>query len=60
MNEEKLESEAERMTQLLKGKTVKLCARHEPGELAIIFKDGTRLFINSKSKLDFSITGDDS
>lgn len=57
MNEKELKSEAKQMTALLKGKAVKLCARHRPDELVVFFNDGTRLFVDSKSELDFSITG---
>lgn len=52
-----LEEEADRLTELLRGKVVKLCARHETGELVIIFKDGTRLFVNARSELELSVTG---
>ena len=56
MNEEELESEAEELTELLRGKAVKRCARHRPGEVVLFFEDGTRLFVNAKSELDFSVT----
>jgi hypothetical protein len=56
MNSKDLELEADRITELLKAKTVKCCMRHDSGELVVIFKDGTKLFVNSKSELHFSIT----
>lgn len=52
-----LEEESDRLTELLKRKVVKLCARHETGELVIIFKDGTRLFVSAESELELSVTG---
>ncbi|MET0105067.1 MAG: hypothetical protein ABW072_07970 [Sedimenticola sp.] len=53
----RLEEEAEKITELLKGKTVKACVRNDECELLIIFEDGGRLFVNSSDELDFSITG---
>ena len=52
-----LNEEAEKITELLTGKVVERCIRHEDGELVIKFQCGTTLFINSEKKLDFSITG---
>jgi hypothetical protein len=56
MKKDILETEAQRMTELLKGKVLKSCLRHNSDELVIIFKDGSRLFVNSKENLEFSIT----
>jgi len=52
-----LEEEAARLTELLHGKQVKVIYRHGETELVIIFVDETRLFIDSNTCLDFSITG---
>lgn len=57
MSDMNLEEEAERLTELLHGKTIKVIYRHGETELVIIFMDGTRLFIDSSGCLDFSITG---
>lgn len=56
-----LEEEAERSTELLKGKTVSKIFRHRIGEVGIEFTDGTRLFIDHKTEgLELSITEGDS
>jgi len=53
-----LENEAARLTDLLKGKAVKIVRRHRPSEIVIEFDDGTRLFVDRISNgLEFSITG---
>lgn len=55
---EDLEDEAAKLTDLLRGKTVKVVRRHRFGEVMIEFDDGTRLFVNNISDgLDFSVTG---
>lgn len=51
------EEESDRLTELLKEKSVKYCIRSESGELVIFFKDGTRLFVNSSSDIELSVTG---
>jgi hypothetical protein len=53
-----LDDEGDRLTQFLRGKTVKVIRRHRPAEVLIEFDDGTRLFVNNVSAgLEFSITG---
>ena len=53
-----LEDEATKLTDLLRGKTVKTVWRHRVGEVGIEFGDGTRLFVDvAATGLDFSITG---
>jgi hypothetical protein len=57
MSDELLQ-EAQRMTELLVGKTVKIVRRHRRSELLVEFADGTRLFVDLiNDELDFSITG---
>ncbi|MGX9432511.1 MULTISPECIES: hypothetical protein [Bradyrhizobium] len=54
-----LEQEAEKLTELLKGKTVRIVWRHCADEIAIEFDDGdrTRLFVNrDPAGLDISVT----
>jgi hypothetical protein len=52
-----LEMEAEKLMELLKGKTVKIVWRHRPDEIAIEFDDRTRLFVNRHADgLDISVT----
>jgi hypothetical protein len=47
MNEiSKLEIEAERATDCLKGKVVSIVWQHRNGEVGIEFTDGTRLFVD--------------
>jgi hypothetical protein len=41
-----LEEEAKRATELLSGKMVETVWRHQPGEVGIRFKDGSRLFVD--------------
>jgi hypothetical protein len=53
-----LDDEATKLTDLLRGKTVKTVWRHRVGEMGIEFGDGTRLFVDMASTgLDFSVTG---
>ncbi len=53
-----LEDEARKLTDLLRGKTVKVIRRHRLGEVMIEFDDETRLFVNNISDgLEFSVTG---
>jgi hypothetical protein len=55
-----LDDEAARLTDLLRGKVVKVVWRHRPKEVGIEFNDGTRLFVDAVSDgLDFSVTGGD-
>lgn len=56
MVENNLQQEAKRATTLLKGKIVTKCIRNKPNEIIITFSDGTRIFIDSKSNLELSIT----
>ncbi len=52
------DDEAQRLTELLRGKTVTLVQRHRQTELVIQFADGTCLFVDSKpGDLEFSVTG---
>lgn len=55
-DEKSLESEAKKMSQILKGKVVKLCARHRSNEVVVIFEDGTKLFVDSSQDIEVSIT----
>ena len=57
MTENELMEEAESITDLLKGRVVKSCVRHNSGELLVMFEDGVRLFVNADADLEFSITG---
>jgi hypothetical protein len=53
-----LEDEGTKLTDLLRGKTVKIVRRHRSGEVMIEFDDGTCLFVNNISDgLEFSVTG---
>jgi hypothetical protein len=52
------ENEVAKLTDLLRGKAVKIVRRHRVGEITIEFDDETRLFINrSPDGLEFSVTG---
>jgi hypothetical protein len=52
-----LSQEAQRMTELLVGKAVKIVRRHRRSELLVEFADGTRLFVDLiNGELDFSTT----
>ena len=52
-----LDDEADKIAALLVGMRVRGIKRHRYGEVLIEFEDGTRLFVNSHSNLEFSITG---
>lgn len=55
-----LEQEAERATELLRGRVVAEVMRHRAKEVCIEFADGTRLFVNHKpDDVELSITGGD-
>ena len=55
-----LEQEAERATELLKGKVVTKVMRHRAKEVCIEFTDGTRLFVDhNPDNVELSITGGD-
>jgi hypothetical protein len=56
---EDLENEAAKLTELLRGKAVKLVRRHRAREVVIEFDDGTRLFVDTVSEpLEFSVTSE--
>ena len=53
-----LKDEAARLTDLLRGKTVKVVWRDRAEEVGIEFNDGTRLFVDvATAGLDLSVTG---
>jgi hypothetical protein len=53
-----LEQEAERATDLLKGKEVAKVTRHRAKEVCVEFTDGTRLFVDHHpDDIELSITG---
>jgi len=53
-----LEDESRKLTDLLRGKTVKVVIRQRSREVVIEFDDGTRLFVDNISDgLEFSVTG---
>ena len=53
-----LEQEAERATELLKGKIVAKVMRHRANEVCVEFTDGTRLFVDNQAEgVELSITG---
>ena len=53
-----LENEASKATEILSGKEVSQVHRHSDNEVAIIFTDGTRLFIDkTNTGVELSITG---
>ena len=53
-----LENEGRKLTDLLRGKTVKVVRRHRSREVVIVFDDGTTLFVdNISGGLEFSVTG---
>jgi hypothetical protein len=59
MSEEgsKLQLEAERATEMLRGKTVAVVWRHRSGEVGVQFTDGTRLFVDrTPDGVELSIT----
>ncbi len=51
-----LDEESERATAMLAGKVVARVVRHNDAEVLIEFADGTRLFVDSESALEISIT----
>jgi hypothetical protein len=57
MMQSDLETEAIRATEMLRGRVGRQVWRHRPGEIALQFEDGTRLFVESRSPLELSITG---
>ena len=55
-----LEREAERATELLKGKVVARITLHRAKEVCVEFTDGTRLFVDHHpDEVELSITGGD-
>ena len=58
MEKEFLNSEAEKATKMLQGKTVSKVLRNRSTEVLIQFSDGTRLFVDkTKDGVEISITG---
>jgi hypothetical protein len=56
--DESLSKDAERATELLRGKEVATVRRHRKGEMGIEFTDGTRLFVDRTDEgVELSITG---
>lgn len=53
-----LASESDTATEMLKGRSVRVVRRHRETELLIEFEDGTRLFVDSQTALELSITGE--
>jgi hypothetical protein len=52
-----LRAEAEKLTDMLRGKVVSVVWRHRSGEVGVQFTDGTRLFVNNEGDgLELSIT----
>jgi hypothetical protein len=52
-----LEEEARIVTEMLAGKSVRQVWRHRPSEIAIVFTDGSTLFVDARQKgLELSIT----
>jgi hypothetical protein len=50
--------EAQRLTGLLTGKTVKIVRRRRSSELLVEFVDGTRLYVDcADAELELSVTG---
>jgi hypothetical protein len=54
--EEQLDEEANKIQKLLAGKSLSRVLRPRENEVVLEFKDGTRLFINTKGKPEFSVT----
>lgn len=56
-----LEQEAERLAELLAGRTLTRVFRHRDWEVGFEFSDGTRFFAHSieRTALDLSVTGGD-
>ncbi len=58
MEKELLNSEAEKATKMLQGKTVSKILRYQKAEVLIEFSDGSRLYVDkSDNGLELSITG---
>ena len=58
MTKELLNSEAEKATKMLQGKTVSKILRYQKAEVLIEFSDGSRLYVDkSDTGLELSITG---
>ncbi|MGV3530907.1 MAG: hypothetical protein ACO1QR_00950 [Chthoniobacteraceae bacterium] len=57
VQESELQAEAARATEMLHGRVLRQIWRHRPGEIGLEFEDGTRLFVDSTSPLELSITG---
>jgi hypothetical protein len=51
-----LEVEAERATELLRGKVVKRVWRHCEREVVIIFEDGSHFYADADTPLELSVT----
>jgi hypothetical protein len=47
---EDLDAEAQHLTRVLGGKTVRVVWRHRPREFGIEFTDGTRIFIDAQGE----------
>jgi len=45
-----------RLERFIVGSKVARCLRHSDHELVLFFDDGTRLFVDAKGPLEFSIT----
>lgn len=57
MNDKDLKSEANKLEEILKNKTIYKVYRNRSNEVVIEFNDGTRFFIEIDGKeLEFSIT----
>lgn len=61
MNDQNLEDEARRATELLRGKVVRTVWRHRTREVGAEFTDGTRPFVDATAEggLELSITEGD-
>jgi hypothetical protein len=58
LTQEEQKTETRRLARFLKGKTVKKVWRHRPKEVAIVFSDGTTLYVDHCAKgLETSVTG---
>ena len=51
-----LAQEAKRASTLLQGRVLEQVQRHREGEVLIEFADGSRMFVNSTTSLELSIT----
>jgi hypothetical protein len=54
-----LEEESERATALLHGKTILRVVRHRENQVLVEFEDGSRLFVDSQTPLELSVTTPD-